>query len=46
VGVSFSYDKVKVLKDINLKVKVGEIVALVGPTGVGKTTIPPRVISR
>ena len=46
VGVSFSYNKVKVLKNINLKVKVGEIVALVGPTGVGKTTLVnliPRV---
>ncbi len=39
VGESFSYNKVKVLNDINLKVKVGEIVALVGPTGVGKTTL-------
>lgn len=38
-GVNFSYGKEKVLKDINLRVKVGEIVALVGPTGVGKTTL-------
>lgn len=39
VGVNFSYDEERVLKDINLRVKVGEIVALVGPTGVGKTTL-------
>lgn len=39
VGVNFSYGKEVVLKDINLRVKAGEIVALVGPTGVGKTTM-------
>ncbi len=38
-GVNFSYGKERVLKDINLRVRVGEIVALVGPTGVGKTTL-------
>lgn len=39
-GVSFSYnDDIKILKDINLKVKRGETVAFVGATGVGKTTI-------
>ncbi len=36
---SFSYEKEKVLKDIDLEVKAGEIMALVGPTGVGKTTL-------
>ena len=39
-GVCFVYDKGRaVLKDINFKIKVGEIVALVGQSGVGKTTI-------
>lgn len=39
-NVSFYYDKNKpVLKDFNLTVKAGEVVALVGHTGSGKTTI-------
>ena len=38
--VSFSYnDREEVLKDINIEVKAGETVALVGPTGSGKTTL-------
>lgn len=38
--VSFSYDPGKpVLKDINFRVQPGEVVALVGETGSGKTTI-------
>lgn len=44
-GVSFSYQKEEVLKDINLEVKAGEVIALVGPTGVGKTTLV-NLISR
>jgi subfamily B ATP-binding cassette protein MsbA len=38
-GVDFSYEKEEILKDINFEAKVGEIIALVGPTGVGKTTL-------
>ena len=39
-NVTFSYVEDKeVLKDISFKVKKGETIALVGPTGVGKTTI-------
>lgn len=38
--VTFGYNpEVPVLKDINIEVKKGEMVALVGPTGSGKTTI-------
>ncbi|HOO31435.1 MAG TPA: ABC transporter ATP-binding protein [Bacillota bacterium] len=37
--VSFNYDDTPVLKNINLEIKPGEMVALVGPTGVGKTTM-------
>ncbi|GAA0180607.1 ABC transporter ATP-binding protein [Clostridium sediminicola] len=39
-NVTFGYDDGnEVLKNINFKVKQGETVALVGPTGAGKTTI-------
>lgn len=39
-SVCFAYDKDKpLIKDLNLKVKAGQKVALVGPTGGGKTTI-------
>jgi ATP-binding cassette subfamily B protein len=39
-GVSFSYRKdVPVLKDIEIDVKSGQVIALIGPTGAGKTTV-------
>ena len=40
-GVSFSYEseKKQVLSDLNLLVKKGESIALVGPSGGGKTTL-------
>ena len=48
--VSFTYDKgttaeTKVLEDVSFKVNAGETIALVGPTGAGKTTIV-NLISR
>ncbi len=44
--VSFSYvDGIPVLKDVSFTCKPGEMLALVGPTGVGKTTIT-ELISR
>lgn len=39
-NVSFSYDQnLPVLRDFNLQVQRGEVIALVGPTGGGKSTI-------
>ena len=38
-NVDFHYDETPVLKDINLEISPGEMIALVGPTGVGKTTM-------
>lgn len=44
--VTFGYEKNKpVLKDVSFNVRAGETIALVGPTGVGKTTIV-NLISR
>src|SRR5216684_1245001 len=38
--VSFSYNETQpVLKDVSLKIRPGQLAALVGPTGAGKTTI-------
>ena len=37
--VSFSYDKTPVLKNLSFDVRKGQSVAIVGPTGSGKTTI-------
>jgi ATP-binding cassette, subfamily B, multidrug efflux pump len=38
-GLSFAYDDVPVLHDITLRVPAGTTVAVVGPTGSGKTTL-------
>lgn len=38
-GLSFSYDKAEVLKNIDFAVEDGEIVSLVGPNGTGKSTL-------
>jgi subfamily B ATP-binding cassette protein MsbA len=37
--VSFSYDRAGVLEDVSFKIEPGQLAALVGPTGSGKTTI-------
>jgi ATP-binding cassette subfamily B multidrug efflux pump len=45
-NVSFSYDEnTKVLNNVSFHIKPGETIALVGPTGAGKTTIV-NLISR
>jgi len=45
-NVSFEYEKdVQVLHNVNFKIRPGENIALVGPTGAGKTTIT-SLISR
>ena len=39
-GISFSYDtRQPVLSDVSFEAKPGELIAIVGPTGSGKTTI-------
>ncbi|MBI3923156.1 MAG: ABC transporter ATP-binding protein [Armatimonadetes bacterium] len=39
-GINFSYDgSIPVLKNVNLRAHFGETIALVGPTGAGKSTI-------
>lgn len=42
-NVSFAYDKEDVLKDINLTIEKGKTVALVGPSGGGKSTLADLV---
>lgn len=44
-NVAFSYDDNQVLKDISFTAKQGEVTALVGASGSGKTSIL-RLISR
>ncbi|HBI7113802.1 TPA: ABC transporter ATP-binding protein, partial [Clostridium perfringens] len=45
-NVSFSYDKDKpILKDLNLSIKSGEIIGLIGPSGQGKTTLIKIILS-
>lgn len=38
-NVTFSYDQEPVIKEISFSVEPGEVVALVGPSGTGKTTL-------
>ena len=38
-NVSYAYDEQQILKDINLEVEAGQVVAILGPSGVGKSTL-------
>ncbi|MCK8823646.1 ABC transporter ATP-binding protein [Fuchsiella alkaliacetigena] len=38
-GVNFAYGDVPIIKDFDLQVSPGEVFALVGPTGAGKSTL-------
>ncbi len=38
-NVTFGYDEKDVLKNVSFEVKAGETIALVGPTGAGKSTV-------
>jgi ATP-binding cassette subfamily B multidrug efflux pump len=38
-NLNFGYDGVPILKDINLRIPAGSSLAIVGPTGSGKTTL-------
>lgn len=38
-GLNFGYDEKQVLRDVNLRIPAGSSLAIVGPTGSGKTTL-------
>jgi subfamily B ATP-binding cassette protein MsbA len=42
-NVSFAYDKDHVLRNVNLKIEKGKTIALVGPSGGGKSTLADLV---
>lgn len=45
IHVDFSYHQQKVIDDVSFKIQPGSVVALVGPSGAGKTTVA-NLISR
>lgn len=43
-NVSFAYSEAEVLKNVSLKVEAGKCLALIGPSGGGKTTISQLIL--
>jgi len=43
-NISFSYDKVPVLKDISFDIEDGDFIAILGPNGAGKTTLVKLIV--
>lgn len=43
-GVSYAFDGVRILDDVSFRVRPNESVALVGPTGVGKSTLAQLLV--
>ncbi|MDR5604117.1 ATP-binding cassette domain-containing protein [Staphylococcus coagulans] len=43
-NLSVSFSKKNILKNINLNVKTGEIVGLIGNNGTGKTTLMKAIL--
>jgi ATP-binding cassette subfamily C protein len=43
-SVDFAYGKKQVLRDVSLTIPAGELVALIGPSGAGKTTIADLIL--
>jgi ATP-binding cassette subfamily C protein len=42
--VSFSYDAKKVLNQVDLEIKVGDFITIIGPSGGGKTTLTDMIL--
>ena len=43
-NLSYSYDKDKVLEDINLEVQENDFLAIIGPNGGGKSTLLKLIV--
>jgi ATP-binding cassette, subfamily C, bacterial len=43
-GVNFSYDKHQVLHNVSLTIPVGQLTAIIGPSGAGKTSVVDLIV--